>query len=197
VKDSALFQKAIVAFDNYNSKDPNRELIGEDSIAKEVLYAQRMSSKLLEVKLDAPEYLRLAAHSQHIGRWEIARSSYPMNRNGYLKWRSQLKIHHAKIAGEILLNCGYDSMTIDKVKSLLLKRELNTNPDSQLLEDIVCLVFIEYYLDDFAAKHEEDKVIDIIQKTMKKMSAEAIEKAGSLSIDKNILSLLSKAASRL
>src|SRR6185436_4112157 len=112
----------------------------------ELLYAQRMSIKLDQVKPDASEELKLAARSQHIGRWEIPRSSYPIDRTGYLKWRGQLKVHHSKIAERILSECNYDSEVIEKVKSLLMKKP---GEETQLLEDVICLVFIEYYLGDF------------------------------------------------
>ncbi|HEY5825561.1 MAG TPA: DUF4202 domain-containing protein [Cyclobacteriaceae bacterium] len=197
MKESAHFDKAIAAFDEYNSNDPNKEEFNGNPLPKELLYAQRMSTKLIELRPDAREDLKLAARSQHIGRWEIPRSSYPMDRNGYLKWRGQLKVHHSKIAERILTTCGYDSEIIDKVKALLMKKQLLPGSDTQLLEDVVCLVFIEFYLSDFAAKYEEDKVIDIIMKTMKKMSPEAIQKATQLPVDKNVLAFLGRAANKL
>ena len=168
------FQRAFAAFDAYNAQDPNQETYAGNSHPKELLYAQRMTDRLAAYAPHVPEYLQLAARCQHIGRWEIPRKSYPMDRVGYLKWRNELKIHHAGVAENILKDCGYDPNTIEIVKFLLLKRELKQNPDMQLLEDVICLVFIEYYLEDFAAQHEEEKVIDIIRKTMKKMTPRAI-----------------------
>lgn len=102
-------------------------------------------------------------------------------------------MHHAKIADSILTDCGYDSQTIEKVKFLVLKKELNTNADTQLLEDVVCLVFIEFYLDEFAAKHDGERVIDIIRKTAKKMSAAAIEAVSQIHVSTKIQSLLQQA----
>lgn len=189
---ASRYEMAIAAFDDYNSKDPHREEFDGASVPKELLYAQRMSKKLLEIKPDAEEYLKLAARSQHIGRWEIPRASYPMDRAGYLKWRGELKIHHSKVAEQILLPLNYDSDTINKVKALLMKKP--GEPETQLLEDVICLVFIEFYLAEFAAKQEEDKVIDILKKTMKKMSKDGIQKATQLPIDKSILDLLIRAA---
>ena len=197
VKKSAQFDQAIAAFDEYNSNDLNQEEFNGNSFPKELIYAQRMTKKLNDIKPDATEDLLLAARSQHIGRWEIPRSSYAMDRNGYLKWRGQLKVHHSKIAERILTECGYDSEMIDKVKSLLMKKQLLPGSDSQLLEDIICLVFIEFYLSDFAAKYEDDKVIDIIMKTMKKMSPEAIQKATQLPVNKSVLAFLGRAANKL
>jgi hypothetical protein len=188
------FDQAIAAIDNYNAGDPHLEDSKEGQVPKELLYARRMSEKLWDFAPDAPEYLRLAVHCQHIGRWEIPRDSYPMDRKGYLQWRNTLKFHHVKIASQILTECGYDASTIDKVSFLLLKKELHKNADTQLLEDVVCLVFIEYYLADFAAKHEPGKVVDILKKTMKKMSAKAIEAVGRLGLPADTEALIAQAA---
>lgn len=187
-------KRAFEAFDAYNAQDPNIESYNGTPYPKELLYAQRMTDRLAIYAPGVPEYLQLAARCQHIGRWEIPRKSYPMDRVGYLKWRNELKGHHAKIAGDILKDCGYDNNTIEVVKFLLLKRELKQNPDTQLLEDVICLVFIEYYLEDFAAQHEDEKVIDIIRKTMKKMTKRAIEAVGQLPLSARVGALIGKAA---
>jgi hypothetical protein len=118
-----------------------------------------------------------------------------MDRKGYLQWRNALKFHHVKIASGILADCGYDTSTIDQVSFLLLKKELHKNEDTQLLEDVVCLVFIEFYLADFAAKHEPDKVIDILKKTMKKMSPRAIEEVSHLDLPADTEALIARASS--
>lgn len=189
------FKKAIAQFDAYNSNDPHHEEFNSISYPKELLYAQRMSERLDQFAPESPEYLRLAARCQHIGRWEIPRDSYPMDRKGYLQWRNTLKFHHAKIAEQILTSCQYEAEIIDKVKFLVLKKELNRNADTQVLEDIICLVFVQYYLDEFAAKHEDEKIIDILRKTMKKMSPKAIEEVGKISVSEKIKSLIHQAAS--
>lgn len=187
-------KNAFAAFDAYNAQDPNQETYAGISHPKELLYAQRMTDRLAAYAPEVPEYLQLAARGQHIGRWEIPRKSYPMDRKGYLKWRNELKFHHAKIAEGILKDCGYDANTIEIVKFLLLKRELQQNPDTQLLEDVICLVFIEYYLEDFAAQHEEEKVIDIIRKTMKKMTPRAIQYTAELPMSERVKELIGEAA---
>jgi hypothetical protein len=191
--DSLRFNKAIAAFDAYNLNDPNREAVEGSVVSKEVLYAQRMSDRLDNFYPGAPEYLKLAARCQHIGRWAIPRESYPKEKKGYLQWRNVLKSHHAKLAEQILVDCGYDNDTIDKVKSLLLKKGLHSNPDTQVLEDVICLVFIEHYLNDFAEKHEPQKVVDILQKTLRKMSPRAIEEAARISVSNRIKILLHQA----
>jgi hypothetical protein len=191
--EEAKFKKAMDAFDQYNSKDPNQETANGQSLPKELLYAQRMTRRLLLYEPDSSEYLQLAARSQHIGRWEIARSGYPMDKKGYFQWRNKLKEHHAFIVEHILKNCGYDGLTIEKVKELLMKKNLNTNTDAQVLEDVVCLVFLEHYVDEFAAKHEDEKVIDILRKTIKKMSAKVIRSVAELPLSDKIKSMIDAA----
>jgi hypothetical protein len=186
-------QEAFKAFDAYNSRDPHTESVGNTTFPKELLYGQRMTERLNLYQPEAPEYLQLAARCQHIGRWEIPRDTYPMDKKGYLQWRSAEKFHHVKIAEPILKNCGYDEATIEKVKFLLLKKELATNEDTQLLEDVVCLVFIEHYLADFAAQHNDDKVVDILRKTIKKISPRCLEEASRLKVSEKIQGLLLKA----
>ncbi|MBL0740317.1 DUF4202 domain-containing protein [Chryseolinea lacunae] len=191
---SERFDKAIVMFDAYNQNDPHLEEWNGESLPKELLYAQRMSERLKRFLPLGPEYMKLAARCQHIGRWEIPRNTYPMDRKGYLQWRNSLKAHHAKIAEEVLTRCGYDTDTIEKVKFLLLKKELlQHHPDTQVLEDVICLVFIEYYLEDFAARHDDDKVVDILRKTLKKMSGKAIEDAGKIAVSEKISALIGRA----
>ena len=194
---SEQFEKAFTTFDAYNSNDPNTEVDHGVVVPKELLYAQRMTDRLNHFSPDASTSLQLAARCQHIGRWEIPRGSYPMDRKGYLQWRTAEKMHQSKIAEHILISCRYDSATIEKVKSLLMKKGLNSDPDTQLLEDVICLVFIEHYLDDFAAKYDDDKVIDILQKTMKKMSKRGLEEAGKISLSPRMASLIGKAAEKL
>ncbi len=191
---SSPLQQAFARFDAYNATDPNQETFEGKTYPKEVLYAERMTKKLNDYAPDSAEYMQLAVRCQHIGRWEIARNSYPMDRPGYLMWRSQLKLHHTKIAEPILRDCGYDEATINKVKALLLKKNLKQNPDTQLIEDVICLVFVEFYLDDFASQHSEEKMIDILQKTLKKISPQGIEAALKIPMTDYVKSLIMQAA---
>ncbi|MFZ6013647.1 MAG: DUF4202 domain-containing protein [Bacteroidota bacterium] len=189
-------QNAFAAFDGYNSKDPNQEEFNGEKYPKEFLYAVRMTEKLNQYAPDAAEHIRLAARCQHIGRWEIPRKSYPMDRKGYLQWRSRLGVHHAEVASGILKECGYDNESIEKVKFLLQKKQLlQHHPETQILEDVVCLVFIEYYLNDFALEHEDEKVIDILKKTIKKISPRALAEAAKIPVSAKVKNLIAKAVS--
>ena len=190
---SGKFECAIAGFDAYHRRDPNMVMAEGVAYPSELLYAERMSSRMARFAPHANEALQLAVRCQHIGRWEISRSEYPQNKKGYLQWRNQEKMHHARIAEGILRACGYDEHTIERVKALLLKQELHSNPDTQLLEDVVCLVFLEHYLDDFSSKHETEKVVDILRKTMRKMSIEAKRAVDGLKLSANTRSLVQRA----
>lgn len=190
---SEKFNKAIQLFDEANSSDPNTENFEGKEFPKELLYAMRMTEQLNKFAPNSSEALQLTVRCQHICRWEIPRDSYEMNRVGYLKWRQDLKDFHAKKAAEILANVGYNQELIDEVEFLLLKKQLKKNADTQTLEDVVCLVFLEFYFSKFSEKYTEDKLIDILQKTWKKMSVEGHKAALALSLPENALSLISKA----
>jgi hypothetical protein len=180
-------------FDEANAKDPHVEVWQGKEYPKELLYAMRMTDKLQSFDPDAPESLKLTARCQHIRRWEIPRESYDMNRTGYLKWRQDLKKFHAVKAGDILRAVGYDEEMIAKVAFLLEKKQLKKNTETQTLEDVICLVFLEFYFESFSHKYPEEKLIDILQKTWRKMSEKGHEAALRLPLSKNSLELIGKA----
>jgi len=180
-------------FDEANKQDPNTEVFEGTTYPKEVLYGIRMTERLNAFDPNASEALRLTARCQHICRWEIPRESYEMNREGYLRWRQELKKFHATKAASILEDVGYDKETIDNVKFLLQKKQLKKNEETQTLEDVICLVFLEFYFEPFAHKHPENKTIDILQKTWRKMSPKGQEAALKLPLSKFSLDLITKA----
>jgi len=190
-------QHAFQLFDRANQEDPNIEIVKGQSYPKELLYAQRMTEKLNSFAPEASEELLLTARCQHICRWEIARDSYEMNREGYLRWRQELKKFHAQKAAAILEEVGYSEAIISKVKFLLEKKQLKKNDETQTLEDVICLVFLEHYFKPFAAKHPEGKTIAILQKTWRKMSEKGHAAALKLPLSKNTLHLVSKAIDAL
>lgn len=185
--------EAFRRFDEANAEDPITETVDGEEVPKELVYAQRMSTWLERLAPNAPETVKLAARAQHIRRWEVPRDTYPEGRAGYLKWRTDLYKRHGDIAGAILKDVGYDDDTIERVKTLLRKRGLKTDPDVQLLEDVICLVFLEYYFHDFAKQHTEEKLISIVQKTWKKMTDKGHEAALRLDYAPEDLALIQKA----
>lgn len=162
--------KAFELFDAANAEDPNTEVYKGKTYPKELLYAMRMTEILSQFHPQASEALQLTARCQHICRWEIPRESFDMNREGYLQWRQELKKFHAEKARTILTQVGYDDALIERVIFLLLKKKLKRDEETQTLEDVICLVFLNYYYAPFVSKHDDDKIISILQKTWKKMS---------------------------
>ncbi len=185
--------QAFRLFDAANEADPHTEVWQGKNYPKELLYAIRMTEKLSDFAPEASEALQLAARCQHIRRWEIPRESYDMDREGYLRWRQDLKKFHARKAAEILEKAGYDEKAIEEVTFLLEKKQLKRNKDTQTLEDVICLVFLQYYLEPFAKEHSEDKLVEILRKTWRKMSAEGQQAAMRLPLSRRTLDLVSKA----
>jgi hypothetical protein len=192
-RDAQRFEIALRRFDGENSRDPDREMAGGVSQPRELLYAQRLTGWVLRLCPDASEELRLAARCQHICRWEIPRNSYPMTRAGYLKWRASLKIFHAQKAGEILRESGYDETAIRRVQELNLKKNFPDDPEGRVLEDALCLVFLQFQLADLAAKTVEDKTINALQKSWAKMSESARAEALKLNYGEREKILLQRA----
>jgi hypothetical protein len=193
-----LYQAAIAAFDSANAEDPNTEMFEGKSYPKELLYAQRMSQMQQGFAPEASEAVKLAVRAQHIQRWKIPRSDYPIGKIGYLKWRTTLYKFHAETAGRIMQGVGYDKEMIACVKMIVSKKGLKTNSGTQMMEDVVDLVFLEHYLLGFAAQHseyDEEKWIDIIQKTWRKMSPHAHEFALSsmIKLPETLVPLILKA----
>jgi hypothetical protein len=175
--DGERFQEALRLFDDENSRDPNHEEVAGIVYPRELLYAGRLTEWVLKLAPDASEPLRLAARSQHICRWQIPRDSYPMTRPGYLQWRSDLKKFHAGKAGEILRACGYPEETVVRVQELNLKKNFPADAECRVLEDALCLVFLEFQLAELAGKTAADKVVNAIQKSWKKMTVQAQQAA--------------------
>ena len=187
------FESAIILIDKKNSEDINTYQVYGLEVSKELVYSQRMSQKLLQFEPDATEELQIAARAQHICRWKIARDEYPMDKVGYLKWRETLKRMHADITADILKEVGYETEFTERVSFLINKKLIKKDDGSQALEDVICLVFLEYYFEEFAEKHEDEKVIDILQKTWKKMSEKGHMAALKISFSNKSLSLIKQA----
>ena len=189
------FETAIALIDKANSEDINSYEVAGLNYPKELLYSLRMTRKLLRFEPNASKALQIAARAQHICRWKIARDAYPMDRVGYLKWRETLKKMHADLTADILEQVGFDDQFTDRVKAIILKKLIKKNEESQTIEDIICLVFLDYYFEEFAAKHNDEKVIDILKKTWIKMSDKGHEAALKLTFSEKSLILVKQAIS--
>lgn len=190
----ARFERAMTLFDAANAEDPNQE----DGQPKEFLYAKRMSDMLERFAPDASEAVRLAVRAQHIRRWTVPRGSYPMTKEGYYAWRTGLYTFHAETAGALMRQAGCDEALIERVMTAVSKRGLKVNPETQLLEDVTDLVFIEHYMLGFAGSkpdYDEEKWLGIVRKTWNKMSAAAHRFAlsGAIKLPEALLPLINKA----
>lgn len=187
------FQQASEWIDAENAQDPNIEIHESISFPKELLYSNRMYEKLMVFFPNASEEVQIAAKAQHICRWKIARESYPMDRVGYLKWREELKKFHAKTTATILEKAGYNEDFIARVSFLIEKKLLKKDEETQLLEDVICLVFLEYYLAPFVEKHDTEKLKNIILKTWNKMSEKGHQAALQINYSPENLQLIKDA----
>jgi len=196
IADMPRVEQAFVKFDAANAADPNQEILDGVLYPKELLYAKRMTAMLTHFAPEPSETLQLAARCQHICRWKIPRNSYPMDRVGYKRWRIELYKFHGETAGIIMREVGYDEKMIVKVQALLRKEKLKANPESQILEDVVGLVFLQYYLVDFVNKYsyfEEEKLLNILRKTWKKMSEQGHVTALKLNFTSELRVVINKA----
>lgn len=153
---------AFAAIDRANADDP---------VGKELPHAEMAVAWVRRLRGDdAPEPLLLAARAHHVRRWEIPRSTYPEGRAGYLKWKRDLQQHHASVVAPLLRDAGYDAGVVERVQAIVRKQGLATDPDVQTLEDALCLVFLETQFADLAARLDDEKMVDILAKSLKKMS---------------------------
>ena len=194
----STFEKALALIDAANSEDPNQVTADGKTWPKELIYSMRMSDMLQRFAPDADDAAKLAIRAQHVQRWKSPRDAYPMDRIGYLQWRKDLYKIQAQTAADLLVQAGYDDALISRVKQAVAKKGIKENPDTQLLEDVTDLVFMEHYLLEFAGKHpeyDEEKWLDIIRKTWKKMSdrAQQFALSGSIKLPESLLPLIKKA----
>lgn len=187
------FEAAIQRFDEENAKDPHSELVDGVPQPRELVYAARLTNWVLRLQPDASESLRLAARCQHLCRWVIPRSQYPMDRAGYLKWRAELKKFHAEKSGHILREVGFDDEVISQVQALNLKKNFPADADSRVLEDALCLVFLAHQLTDLAAKTDDEKMINALRKSWNKMTEQGRAEALKLTYGPREMGLIQQA----
>jgi hypothetical protein len=177
-------QLALAAIDRANADDPNTLEVRGTERSKELAHAELVSEWIERLVPTPSEALRLAARAHHIRRWEIPRSDFPAGLAGYNRWRRKQQAHHADTVAPILTAAGYDEATTNRVRALVQKKGLGRDSEVQALEDALCLVFLETQLESTAAKlGDEAKTIDVLRKTMRKMSAQAVALADELPLD--------------
>lgn len=196
IENQERFHQTLALFDAANAEDPNQD----EGQPKELLYGKRMSEMIGRFAPDASEASQLAVRAQHIERWKVPRNTYPMDKEGYHAWRTGLYAFQANTAGELMRQAGYDDAMIERVKKAVGKRGIKSNPETQLLEDIADLVFIEHYMLAFAQSkpdYDEEKWLEIIRKTWQKMSknAQAFALSGKIKLPEPLIPLVTKAIS--
>ncbi len=154
-------QTVLAQIDAANAADPKGEAL---------TYGERMSAELHRLFPKASDLLQIAARGQHVERWLLPRSDYPQGKAGYLEWRREQARRHAWRVAGIMAEAGYDQTDCERVGVLLRKEGLKRDPEVQALEDVICFVFLRWYFADFAAGHDPTAVLDIVQKTARKMS---------------------------
>ncbi len=178
--------------DDANARDPNLEPATGGSMPAALLYGQRMTEVLDAFAPGASEALAIAARGQHIERWLRPRADYPEGREGYLTWRRDAARYHATRVTALMQSCGYDAATCQRVADLMRKKGLKTDPDTQTLEDVACLVFLKWYAGAFSQKHALDRVLPIVKKTAVKMSTEGRAAALALNLPAAVAAVLAE-----
>ncbi len=192
------FESVLAAIDAANAKDPRSvETENGVSIAVELLYGQRMSDMAARFCPEADELVQIAARGQHIERWVIPRDDFPRDRPGYFRWRNSLKRHHAARVTEIMAEHGYGEEDQAVVSSILSKKNLKTDLKSQAVEDLACLVFLKFYAVDFAKDYDAEKVVNIIAKTLPKMSEASHAFVAELDLASGLLEAIGAAKAKL
>jgi len=197
--DSPSLPKAFAAIDAANGLDPKRVDVDGVPRPANLIYGLRMSEELARFAPDASDALQIAARGQHIERWIIPRDQYPMDRQGYHRWRIALRDHHAARLSAILTDLSFDPATIARVVSIVRKERLKDDPEVQTLEDVICIVFLKYEVATFATKYEKDdpRLADILAKTWRKMSERGHQAALAIPPEPSVVALLHKGLERM
>ena len=189
------YSSALKMIDEAHALDPKKITTDGKDVPYELHYAQKMSNYLEKRDPSAPDALRLAIRAQHFRRWEIPRDSYPMNKQGYHAWRTYLKKRQAEMASQICLDCGYSEEDATRVASMIRKENMKKDEETQVLEDVACLVFLDDQFEEFEKEHDEEKIVHILKKTWGKMSERGHELALEISMSDRAKHLVSKALS--
>ena len=185
--------QAFAAIDAANAADPNTISYGGEEQPKELCHSRLATEWLDRLAPEATEAQQLAARAHHLRRWEIPRDTYPKDRAGYLRWRTELGRFHAEETAKLLEEAGYDVEIIERVKAIIRKRNLKGDSEVQTHEDVLCLVFLSTQLDMLAADLETEKLIEVLAKSLNKMSEEGRQHALRLSLNNAQRGILARA----
>jgi hypothetical protein len=191
--DDHRFQAAIAEIDAANADDPNTLVVQGQERPKELAHAERMTHWVTHLDPKASPEQLMAARAHHLRRWTILRSEYPEGRAGYLRWRTDLSKQHAADAAVIMRDLGFSEASVSRVETLIRKQGIKTDPAVQTHEDALCLVFLETQFDDVAGRLGREKTVDVVAKTLKKMSPAGLAAAGELPLSDDMASVLNDA----
>lgn len=189
------YELALERIDQAHSDDPNQVESNNTTNPYELHYARKMTFYLERINPTASDLLRLAIRAQHLRRWEVPRSSYPATKIGYHSWRSGLQKRQAELVEQMCLESGYSADEAARVGAMVRKADLKRgDPDTQTLEDVACLVFLDDQFDKFEKDlGDEDKMIDILRKTWGKMSEAGHAEALKLDLSERATALVTRA----
>lgn len=190
---SERFDRALAALDALHAEDPEQVELDGARVPAELLYARRMTAALALLTTEPSEELRLAVRAQHLCRWRLPRSSYQDGKAGYHAWRREEARRHAELAAVTLREAGYGEDAVLRVGALIQKKDLSRDPEAQAVEDAACLVFLEHYAEAFARGRDEAQLVDIVQKTWRKMSPRARELAHARPLAGGVRALVQRA----
>ena len=182
----------IAEIDAANAKDPRHDTVDGNVRPRELLYSERMTDCTSEIYPNASEELQIAARAQHICRWQIPRTDYARDRQGYLAWRKACREHHVKLTSDIMKKHGYRENQVEQVANIIKKQHLKREPDSQALENVVVVVFAKHYLEEFVARneHDEEKLVNILRKTFRKLDAAGYSEIAKLDVSERLRPLI-------
>jgi len=184
----------LAAIDAANADDPNVIVVRGEARPKELAHASLASEWVDRLAPEASDALRIAARAHHIRRWELPRSDYPEGKAGYHRWRRDLQQRHADCVAGILAEHGWDDPTRDRVQAIVRKQGLGRDPEVQVFEDALCLVFLETQFGELRGRLADDaKLADVTRKTAAKMSPEALARVSELPLSPDDLVLIQRA----
>jgi len=175
-----LFERAVAGIDDANADDPNTIVARGETRPKEQAHAELMTEWVRRLDPDATDAQLLAARAHHLRRWTVPRATFPEGRAGYLRWRTTLKKQHGEDVARILGDVGYDADSVARVVQIVRKENLRIDPAVQTHEDALCLVFLETQLTELIEQLGDEKAVDVVRKTVAKMSDRAISIAAGL-----------------
>lgn len=194
---SDRFRAAITAVDAANAGDPEVIVVEGAEVPKELAHARMMCDWVLRLDPDADELQLIAARAHHLRRWALPRSDFPEGRSGYLRWRTAQKKRHAADVGRLMADAGYGPGDTDRVAAIVRKQGLADDPAVQTHEDALCLVFLGTQFDDLAGRLGQEKMVDVLAKTMKKMSPAGLAATAGVGLGDRARALLDRAQEQL